>query len=133
MKSPAQLVQALGLQGEELIPMGRCLAKVDHALVMERLERSPRGHYINVSGIMGEGKTTICMGLLQGMGYIGKRAAATIRQPSGGPTFNIKGPGAGGGLAQCIPLAPLSVRLTGDIDSVTNAHNLMLVALTARM
>ena len=51
MKSPAQFAQALGLQGEELIPMGRCLAKVDHALVMERLERSPRGHYINVSGI----------------------------------------------------------------------------------
>jgi len=73
------------------------------------------------------------MGLLQGLGYIGKRAAATIRQPSGGPTFNIKRPGAGGGLAQCIPLAPLSVRLTGDIDSVTNAHNLVLVALTARM
>ena len=137
MKSPAQLAQDLGLQDDELIPMGRYLAKVDHALVMERLERAPMGHYINVSGItptpLGEGKTTTCMGLLQGLGYIGKRAAATIRQPSGGPTFNIKGSGAGGGLAQCIPLAPLSVRLTGDIDSVTNAHNLALVALTARM
>ncbi len=137
MKSPAQLAQDLGLQDDELIPMGRFLAKVDHSLVLERLEQTPRGHYINVSGItptpLGEGKTTTCMGLLQGLGYIGKRAAATIRQPSGGPTFNIKGSGAGGGLAQCIPLGPLSVRLTGDIDSVTNAHNLALVALTARM
>ncbi len=137
MRSPAQLAQDLGLQDDELIPMGRYLAKVDHALLMERLEQAPIGHYINVSGItptpLGEGKTTTCMGLLQGLGYIDKRAAATIRQPSGGPTFNIKGSGAGGGLAQCIPLASLSVRLTGDIDSVTNAHNLALVALTARM
>lgn len=137
MRSPAQLAQDLGLQDDELIPMGRSLAKVDHAMVMERLEQASIGHYINVSGItptpLGEGKTTTCMGLLQGLGCIGKRAAAAIRQPSGGPTFNIKGSGAGGGLAQCIPLAPLSVRLTGDIDSVTNAHNLALVALTARM
>ncbi len=137
MKSPAQLAQDLGLQDNELIPMGRSLAKVDQALVMKRLEKAPTGHYINVSGItptpLGEGKTTTCMGLVQGLGYLGKRAAAAIRQPSGGPTFNIKGSGAGGGLAQCIPLAPLSVRLTGDIDSVTNAHNLALVALTARM
>ncbi len=137
MKSPAQLARDLGLQDDELIPMGRYLAKIDQALVMKRLEQAPTGHYIDVAGItptpLGEGKTTTCMGLLQGLGYIGKRAAATIRQPSGGPTFNIKGSGAGGGLAQCIPLAPLSVRLTGDIDSITNAHNLALVALTARM
>jgi len=56
-----------------------------------------------------------------------------IRQPSGGPTFNIKGSAAGGGLAQCIPLTPFSIRLTGDIDSITNAHNLAMVALTSRM
>ena len=137
MKPPARLAEELGLQPDEFIPMGRQLGKVDHALVMERLQRAPKGHYIDITAItptpLGEGKTTSCIGLLQGLGTIGKRAAATIRQPSGGPTFNIKGSGAGGGLAQCIPLAPLSVRLTGDIDSITNAHNLALVALTARM
>ncbi|WP_372846847.1 formate--tetrahydrofolate ligase, partial [Pontiella sp.] len=63
----------------------------------------------------------------------GKKPVGAIRQPSGGPTFNIKGSAAGGGLAQCIPLAPFSLGLTGDIDAITNAHNLCMVALTARM
>jgi formate--tetrahydrofolate ligase len=73
------------------------------------------------------------MGLLEGLGKLGKKVVGAIRQPSGGPTFNIKGSAAGGGLAQCIPLTPFSIRLTGDIDCVTNAHNLAMVALTSRM
>jgi drug/metabolite transporter (DMT)-like permease len=93
--------------------------------------------YIDVTAItptpLGEGKTTTTIGLVQGLGKLGKRVAGAIRQPSGGPTFNIKGSAAGGGLAQCIPLVPFSIRLTGDIDCVTNAHNLGMVALTARM
>ena len=72
-------------------------------------------------------------GLVEGLGALGKKVSGAIRQPSGGPTFNIKGSAAGGGLAQCIPLTPFSIRLTGDIDSITNAHNLAMVALTARM
>ena len=67
------------------------------------------------------------------MGAIGKKAIAAIRQPSGGPTFNIKGSAAGGGLAQCVPLTEFSLGLTGDIDAITNAHNLAMVALTSRM
>jgi formate--tetrahydrofolate ligase len=62
-----------------------------------------------------------------------KSVIGAIRQPSGGPTFNIKGSAAGGGLAQCIPLTPFSMGLTGDIDRITNAHNLCMVALTSRM
>jgi formate--tetrahydrofolate ligase len=73
------------------------------------------------------------MGLVEGLGKLGKRVVGAIRQPSGGPTFNIKGSAAGGGLAQCIPLTPFSIRLTGDIDCITNAHNLAMVALTSRM
>ena len=64
---------------------------------------------------------------------MGQRALGTIRQPSSGPTFNIKGSAAGGGLSQCIPLSSFSLGLTGDIDAVTNAHNLAMVALTSRM
>jgi formate--tetrahydrofolate ligase len=132
-----QLGSELGLRAEELIPAGRGLAKVDHRAVMERLEGSTRGRYIDVTAItptpLGEGKTTTTIGLVQGLARIGCRVAGAIRQPSGGPTFNLKGSGAGGGLSQCIPLAPLSVRLTGDLDSITNAHNLAMVALTARM
>ncbi len=73
------------------------------------------------------------MGLVEGLGKIGKKVIGAIRQPSGGPTFNIKGSAAGGGLAQCIPLTDFSLGLTGDIDAITNAHNLSMVALTARM
>src|SRR4030065_524483 len=67
------------------------------------------------------------------MGKRGKKVTACIRQPSGGPTMNIKGSAAGGGLSQCIPLTEFSLGLTGDINAVMNAHNLAMVALTSRM
>jgi formate--tetrahydrofolate ligase len=137
MKPFQTLARDLGLREDELIPRGRRLGKVDYAQVLERFEGKPRGHYVDVTAItptpLGEGKTTTTMGLVQGLGRIGKRSIGAIRQPSGGPTFNIKGSAAGGGLAQTIPLAEFSLGLTGDIDAITNAHNLMMVALTARM
>jgi formate--tetrahydrofolate ligase len=137
MKPFLTLGRELGLQEDELIPMGRQLGKVDFARAMDRLRSRPQGKYVDVTAItptpLGEGKTTTTMALTQGLGKIGKRVAATIRQPSGGPTFNVKGSAAGGGLAQCIPLTPFSIRLTGDFDSITNAHNLCMVALTSRM
>jgi formate--tetrahydrofolate ligase len=133
----AQLGRELGLEDDELIPMGRQLGKVDFTRAMERLQGRPQGKYVDVTAItptpLGEGKTTTTMALTQGLGRIGKSVVACIRQPSGGPTFNIKGSAAGGGLAQCIPLTPFSIRLTGDFDSITNAHNLCMVALTSRM
>ena len=67
------------------------------------------------------------------MGQRGVNVTAAIRQPSGGPTMNIKGSAAGGGLAQCIPLTPFSLGLTGDINAIMNAHNLAMVAMTSRM
>ncbi|MDA8161262.1 MAG: formate--tetrahydrofolate ligase, partial [Desulfobacteraceae bacterium] len=81
----------------------------------------------------GEGKSTCCMGLVQGLGKRQKSVVGAIRQPSGGPTMNVKGSAAGGGLAQCIPLTPFSLGLTGDINAIMNAHNLAMVALTSRM
>ena len=133
----ARIAAEAGILPDELIPMGRAVAKVDARRLLARLENAPRGKYVDVTAItptpLGEGKTTTTIGLVQGLARIGKRAIGAIRQPSGGPTFNIKGSAAGGGLAQCIPLAPFSIRLTGDIDSITNAHNLGMVALTARM
>lgn len=131
------LGRELGLAESELIPMGRQLGKIDFQRAMDRLRGQPQGKYVDVTAItptpLGEGKTTTTMALTQGLGKIGKRVVATIRQPSGGPTFNVKGGAAGGGLAQCIPLTPLSIRLTGDFDCITNAHNLGMVALTSRM
>ncbi len=137
MKPRNQLAEEAGLSEDELIPMGRQLAKVDYMRVLDRLKDKPSGKYIDVTAItptpLGEGKTTTTMGLVEGLGRLGKRVIGAIRQPSGGPTFNIKGSAAGGGLAQCIPLAPFSLGLTGDINAITNAHNLAMVALTARM
>lgn len=133
----ATLAAQAGILPDELIPMGHGVAKVDARRLLARLKDAPRGKYVDVTAItptpLGEGKTTTTIGLVQGLARIGKRSIGAIRQPSGGPTFNIKGSAAGGGLAQCIPLAPFSIRLTGDIDSITNAHNLAMVALTARM
>lgn len=138
MKPVHELAAELGLQDNEVIPMGRNLAKIDAPAVFKRLSRAvPKGKYINVTAItptpLGEGKTTTAIGLVQGLGVLGKKVTAAIRQASGGPTFNVKGAAAGGGLAQVIPLTPGAIRLTGDIDAVTNAHNLAMVALTARM
>lgn len=137
MKNVFQLAEEAGVLNDELIPMGRHIGKVDFLKILNRLDEKPDGKYIDVTAItptpLGEGKSTAVMGLVQGLARHGKKATGAIRQPSSGPTFNIKGSAAGGGLSQCIPLTPFSLGLTGDIDSVANAHNLAMVALTARM
>jgi len=129
--------EKLGLTKEELLPQGHYIAKIDFRAVLERLKDKPNGKYIDVTAIsptpLGEGKSTSAMGLVQGLGKIGKNVGAAIRQPSGGPTMNIKGSAAGGGLAQCIPLTPFSLGFTGDINAIMNAHNLAMVALTSRL
>ncbi len=137
MKTSRQLAEELGIQDDELLPYGHYIAKVDYARVLERLKDKPDGKFIEVTAItptpLGEGKSTTTLGLLQGLGKRGKKVTACIRQPSGGPTMNIKGSAAGGGLSQCIPLTEFSLGLTGDINAVMNAHNLAMVALTARL
>ncbi len=137
MKSPQQLADELGLKGDELIPMGRAMAKIDFEKVTKRLAKKANAKYIDVTAItptpLGEGKTTSSMGLVEGLGKRGKSVIGAIRQPSMGPTFNIKGSAAGGGVSQCVPLTDFSLGLTGDFDCITNAHNLAMVALTSRM
>src|SRR3989339_69421 len=132
-----EIGEKLGLTQEELLPQGHYIAKIDFRKVLERLKDKPNGKYIDVTAItptpLGEGKSTSSMGLVQGLGKLGKKVCAAIRQPSGGPTMNIKGSAAGGGLAQCIPLTPFSLGFTGDINAIMNAHNLAMVALTSRM
>jgi formate--tetrahydrofolate ligase len=135
MKTVYQLADELDLK--ELLPYGHYVAKIDAAKVLDRLKKKPDGKYIDVTAItptpLGEGKSTSAMGLVEGLGKRGRRVIGAIRQPSGGPTMNIKGSAAGGGLAQCIPLTPFSLGLTGDINAIMNAHNLAMVALTSRM
>ena len=137
MKTVYQLAEELELEKMELYPYGHFLGKLDYNRILKRFNNRKNGKYIDVTAItptpLGEGKTTTTIGLIEGLGKIGKRVTGAIRQPSGGPTFNIKGSAAGGGLAQCIPLSDFSLGLTGDIDAITNAHNLAMVALTARL
>ena len=137
MKTVYDIADAFGMTKEELLPQGHYFGKIDYRAVLDRLKDKPNGKYIDVTAItptpLGEGKSTSTMGLVQGLGKIGKNVSAAIRQPSGGPTMNIKGSAAGGGLAQCIPLTPFSLGFTGDINAIMNAHNLAMVALTSRM
>ena len=128
--------EKLGLLPEEIIPYGRT-PKLDFIRIMDRLRDRPDGKFIEVTAItptpLGEGKSTVSLGLIEGLGYIGKRAGGALRQPSGGPTMNVKGSAAGGGNALLIPMTEFSLGLTGDINDIMNAHNLAMVALNARM
>ena len=137
LKPAAELLKDLGIHDDEWDAYGKYLAKVDVTKVLKRVGAGRKGKYIDVTAItptaLGEGKTTTTLGLVEGLGKLGKKVIGCVRQPSGGPTFNIKGSAAGGGLAQVIPLTSLSLGLTGDIDAITNANNLAMVALNSRM
>ena len=136
MPTPDQWREKLGLQKDEVIPMGK-LAKLDFLKIIERLKDKPDGKYIEVTAItptpLGEGKSTTSVGLMEGLGQRKKSVGGCLRQPSGGPTMNVKGTAAGGGNALLIPMTEFSLGLTGDINNIMNAHNLAMVALTSRM
>ena len=137
MKPWEQLTEELGLERDEVLPHGHYITKVDYQRVLNRLKDQPDAKYIDVTAItptpLGEGKSTSSVGLIQGLGKRGKKVVGALRQPSGGPTMNVKGSAAGGGLAQVIPLTQFSLGLTGDINAIMNAHNLAMVAVTSRM
>ena len=136
MPAPTDWQERLGLDQDEVIPYGR-ICKLDSMKIIKRLAGQPDGKYINVTAItptpLGEGKTTTAIGLVEGLSRRGYSVSAAIRQPSGGPTMNIKGSAAGGGNALVIPMTEISLGLTGDINDIMNAHNLAMVALNARM
>ena len=118
----------MGIPAEFLEPYGRNVMKVGLESI-EAMSDRPKAKYVVVSAItptpLGEGKTTTSVGLAQGMGRIGKQAVLTLRQPSMGPTFGIKGGAAGGGMSQVVPMETLNLHLTGDFHAVTAAHNLL--------
>jgi formate--tetrahydrofolate ligase len=136
MPTPDEWREKLGLQKDEILPYGR-IAKLDFLKIIDRLKGNKDGKYIEVTAItptpLGEGKSTTSCGLMEGLGKRGKKVGGALRQPSGGPTMNIKGTAAGGGNALLIPMTEFSMGLTGDINDIMNAHNLAMVALTARM
>lgn len=136
MPTPDEWGEKLKLEEDEIIPYGR-LCKLDFMKIIDRLKNKKDGKYIEVTAItptpLGEGKSTTSCGLMEGMGKRGLNVGGALRQPSGGPTMNIKGTAAGGGNALLIPMTEFSMGLTGDINDIMNAHNLAMIAMTARM
>ena len=118
----------LGLEDDEIELYGPTKAKVTLQAIQRLEAANPRGKYVVVTAItptpLGEGKTTTTIGLVQGLNRIGHRAAVTIRQPSLGPVFGIKGGAAGGGYSQVIPMEDFNLHLTGDVHAIGSAHNL---------
>ena len=136
LPSVEEFREKMGLLPDEIIPYGRT-PKLDFIKIMNRLKDKPDGKYIEVTAItptpLGEGKSTTSLGLIEGLGKLGKNVGGCLRQPSGGPTMNVKGSAAGGGNALLIPMTEFSLGLTGDINDIMNAHNLAMAALNARM
>lgn len=132
----AGIASKLGLADGDIDLYGRYKAKI-HLDAADRRNRGGQGKYVVVTAMTptryGEGKTTTTIGLSQALNALGHTSIATIRQPSMGPTFGIKGGAAGGGRAQVIPMDEMNLHLTGDIHAVTAAHNLLSAALDARL
>lgn len=132
----AEIAGQFGILRSELSEFSDAKAKVDLSL-LKRLKDNKKGKLVIVTAVtptpFGEGKTVTTIGLTQGLGAIGQKACACIRQPSMGPVFGVKGGAAGGGYAQAIPMQELNLHLTGDIHAVSSAHNLASAALDARL
>ncbi|NQV97754.1 MAG: formate--tetrahydrofolate ligase, partial [Acidimicrobiaceae bacterium] len=123
-----EIATQMGIDPSFLEPYGKSLAKISLEAI-DSLKSRPKAKYVVVTAItptpLGEGKTTTVVGLGQAMKHIGKKATISLRQPSMGPTFGIKGGAAGGGYSQVIPMELLNLHLTGDFHAVTAAHNLL--------
>ncbi|XP_078261675.1 monofunctional C1-tetrahydrofolate synthase, mitochondrial isoform X2 [Rhinoraja longicauda] len=131
------LAKEIGLHPTEIEAYGRNKAKVKLSL-LDRLKNQEEGKYVLVAGItptpLGEGKSTVTIGLVQALGaHLNVNAFACLRQPSQGPTFGVKGGAAGGGYSQVIPMEEFNLHLTGDIHAITAANNLLAAAIDARM
>ncbi len=120
------VARELDLDPDGVTPLGPTKAKVDPAM---RPERASGGRLVLVSAIgptpAGEGKTTVSVGLSDGLRRAGSRTAVCLREPSLGPVFGAKGGGTGGGRAQVVPADDINLHFTGDLHAVTSAHNLL--------
>ena len=117
-----------GIPTECVEPYGGNVAKVSLKAI-DALADRPRAKYILITAMtptpLGEGKTTVTVGLADGLRLLGRTATVALRQPSMGPTFGIKGGAAGGGYSQVVPMESMNLHLTGDFHAVTAAHNLL--------
>ena len=123
-----EIANKLGINEEELEQYGKYKAKIN-LKIKERLQNKPNGKLILVTAInptpLGEGKTTMAIGLADGLQKIGKKSVLALREPSLGPVFGIKGGATGGGHSQIAPMEDINLHFTGDIHAITSANNLL--------
>lgn len=131
VKPIREVAASIGLSEDDIEPYGKHIAKIPLDRLKGRGDR--RGKLVVVSAITptpaGEGKTVTTIGLIQGLGRLGKRVVGALREPSIGPTFGIKGGATGGGMSQVYPMWDIDLHFTGDIHAVTAAHNLLSAIL----
>jgi len=132
LKNIEDIRKELQIKENEFWPYGRFKGKVSLRAI-KRLENKKDGKLIVVTAItptkFGEGKTTTSVGLTMGINRIGKRSIVTLREPSLGPVFGVKGGAAGGGYSQVLPMVDINLHFTGDIHAITTAHNLLSAVL----
>jgi formate--tetrahydrofolate ligase len=130
MRPIAEVAAEIGLTADEILPYGRYKAKISAEAIVKR---KPKGRLVLVTGInptpAGEGKSTVTVGLAQGLRKLGKKVVVAIREPSLGPVFGVKGGAAGGGYAQVVPMDEINLHFTGDFHAITSAHNLLSAML----
>lgn len=119
----------IGIEKDEIEQYGKYKAKVDNTKIRNRLESNKDGKLILVTSInptpLGEGKTTMSIGLADGLSKLGKKTMLALREPSLGPVFGIKGGATGGGYSQVAPMEEINLHFTGDIHAITSANNLL--------
>ena len=130
------ICKKLNIQPDEIIPFGTNKAKI-HLKALKRLENKPDGKLILVTAInptpAGEGKTTVSIGLAQGLQKVGKNAVLALREPSLGPVFGLKGGATGGGLSSVHPSEEINLHFTGDLHAITSANNLLSALIDNHM
>jgi formate--tetrahydrofolate ligase len=128
----ADVAAEIGLRPDEIDPYGAHKAKI-HLGVLDRLADRLNGKLVLVTAITptpaGEGKTTVSIGLAQGLCRIGARCVAALREPSLGPVFGLKGGATGGGHSQVLPMEDINLHFTGDLHAITSANNLLAAVL----
>ncbi len=132
-----EIAEQLGLGPDDIDLYGSPYIGKVRLDVIEKFKDRPNAKYIDISAItptpLGEGKSTTLIGLGEAMKHLGKRSVITLRQPSQGPTFGIKGGAAGGGYAQVVPMETFNLNLTGDIHAVTAANNLLAAMIDNKL
>lgn len=128
MKPITDIAAQLDITDDEIELYGKYKAKIDLG-VLDRLQDKPDGKLILVTAInptpAGEGKTTTNVGLSMSLNKLGYKTVTTLREPSLGPCFGVKGGAAGGGYAQVVPMDDINLHFTGDFHAITSAHNLL--------